>query len=82
MFEFISFLLMRVFKFILPYSVVLHQRPLRTPVAFCLLSSVQVLPLDVTTSRDPYTWNYRYLDTLFTLSESLAEDGFEPLIIV
>ena len=46
---------------------------------FCISSSVQVLPLGVTTPRDSYTWNYRELATLLTLSESLAEAGFEPL---
>ena len=46
---------------------------------FCLSSSVQVLPLDVTTTRDSYAWDYRELAFLFTLSESLAENGFEPL---
>ena len=49
--------------------------------AFCLSSSVQVLTLNVTTSRDSYAWNYRELATLLTLSESLAKDGFEPLTI-
>ena len=45
----------------------------------CLSSSVQVLLLDVTTPRDSYAWNYRELATLLTLSESSAEDAFEPL---
>ena len=49
--------------------------------AFCLSSSVQVLPLDVTTPRDSYTWNYRELATLLVLSESSAEGGLEPLTI-
>ena len=41
--------------------------------------SSQVLPLDVTTPRDFYAWNYRELATLLALSESLAEVGLEPL---
>ena len=49
--------------------------------ALCLSSSVQVLPLDVTTPRDSYTRNYRKLATFLTLSESLAAGGFEPLKI-
>ena len=49
--------------------------------AFYLPSSIQVLPLDVITPRDSYAWNYRELGTLLTLSESLAEVGFEPLTI-
>ena len=40
-----------------------------------------MLPLDVTTPRDSYAWNYRELATLLTLSESLAEVGLEPLTI-
>ena len=40
-----------------------------------------MLPLDVTTPRDSYAWNYRALATLFTLRESLAEGGFESLTI-
>ena len=35
--------------------------------------SDQLLPLDVTTPRDSYAWNYGELVTLLTLSESLAE---------
>ena len=49
--------------------------------AFSSSSSVQVIPLDVTTPRDSYAWNYRELATLLTLSESLAEGRFEPLTI-
>ena len=52
-----------------------------TLLSFCLLSSVQVLPLDMTTPHDSYTWNYRELVTLLTLSESLTEGGFVPLTI-
>ena len=52
-----------------------------TPRSFLLSSSVQVLPLDVTTPRDSHAWNYRELATLLTLSESLAEVGLEPLTI-
>ena len=48
---------------------------------FCSTSSVQALPLDVTTPRNSYAWNYRKLATLLTLSESLAEVGLEPLTI-
>ena len=33
------------------------------------------------TSLDSYAWNYRELATLPTLSESVAEGGFEPRII-
>ena len=40
-----------------------------------------MLPLDVPTPRDSYAWNYRDLATLLTLSESLAEVGFEPLTL-
>ena len=40
-----------------------------------------MLPLDVTTPRDSYAWNYRELATLLALCESLAEGGFEPLSI-
>ena len=47
----------------------------------CLSSSIQVLPLDVTTPRDSYALNYRELATLLILSESLAEVGLEPLTI-
>ena len=43
--------------------------------AFCLSSSVQVIPLDVTIPRNSYAWNYRELATLFILSESLADGG-------
>ena len=43
-----------------------------------LPSSVQTLPLDVTTPRDSYAWNYGELATLLILSEILAESGFEP----
>ena len=39
------------------------------------------LSLDVTTPRDAYTWNYRELAALLTLSESSFESGFETLII-
>ena len=46
---------------------------------FCLSSSVQVLPFDVTTPRDSYAWKYRELGTLFNLSKSLTESRFEPL---
>ena len=49
--------------------------------AFCISSSVQVLPLDVTTPHDSYAWNCRELATLPILSESLAEDGLELLTI-
>ena len=49
--------------------------------ALCLTSSIHVLPLDVTIPHDSYAWNYRELATLVTLTESLAEGGFEPLII-
>ena len=49
--------------------------------AFCLSSSVQVLPLDVATPRNSYAWNYRELATRLTLGESLAEVGLEPLTI-
>ena len=38
-----------------------------------------MLPLDVTTPRDPYSWNYREVADFLNLSVSLAEDGFEPL---
>ena len=41
----------------------------------CLSSSVLVLPLDVTTPRDSYAWNYRELATLLTLGESLVMSG-------
>ena len=35
----------------------------------------------MTTPRDSDVWNDRELGTLVTLSESLAEGGFEPLTI-
>ena len=47
--------------------------------ALCLSSSVQVIPLDVTTPGDSYAWNYRELVNLPTLSESFAKGRFEPL---
>ena len=56
-------------------------RNLDTEKFFCLSSSVQVLPLDVTSPRDSNAWNYRELTTLLTLSESLAEVGLEPLTV-
>ena len=37
---------------------------------FCLSSSVQVLPLDVTTPRDSYAWNCRELANFLTLKFS------------
>ena len=37
--------------------------------SFCLSSSVQVLPLDLTTPRDSYTWNYREMANLLTHSK-------------
>ena len=40
-----------------------------------LSSSVLVLPLDVTSPRDSYAWNYRELATLLTLNESLVMPG-------
>ena len=40
--------------------------------AFCLSKSFPFIPLDVTTSRDSYSWNYRELATLLTMSASLA----------
>ena len=49
--------------------------------AFCLSSSDRVLPLNVRTPCDYYAWGYRELVTLLTLSENLAEGGFEPLAI-
>ena len=49
--------------------------------SFCLSSSAQFLPLDVTRPRDSYAWNNRELATLLTLSERLAEGVFEPLTI-
>ena len=49
--------------------------------SFCLSTSVQVLPLGVTKPRDSCTWNDSELAILLTLSESLAEGGFEPLTI-
>ena len=48
---------------------------------FYLSSSAQVLPLDLVPPHDSYALNDRELATLLTLSESLAEDGFEPLSI-
>ena len=39
------------------------------------------LPIDVATTFDSYARNYRELANLLTLSEKLAEDGFEPLIM-
>ena len=57
------------------------ERIIRKLETFCLSSSVQVLPLDVTTPRDSYAWSYREPVTLLTESESLAEGGFEPPII-
>ena len=53
----------------------------RYKLAFCLSSSIHVIPIDVTTPRDSYAWNDRELATLLTLSESLAEVGLEPLTI-
>ena len=47
--------------------------------AFCLSSSIQVLPLDVTTPRDSHARNYRELATLLNLNESFAYGRFEPL---
>ena len=35
----------------------------------------------MTTPRDSHAYNYRELVTLLTLSESLAEEGLEPLTI-
>ena len=52
-----------------------------TEKLFCISINVQVLPLGVTRTRDSDAWNYRGLAILFTLNESLASDGFEPLII-
>ena len=49
--------------------------------SFISVIRLQVLPLDLTTPRDSYAWNHRDLATLLTLSESLAEAGFEPLTI-
>ena len=49
--------------------------------AFCLSRSVQVLPLNMTTPRDSYPWNYRELVTVLTLSECLAKGGFGPLTL-
>ena len=49
--------------------------------AFLLIEQFQNIPLDVTTPRDSYAWNYRELTTLLALSEGLAEGGFEPLTI-
>ena len=49
--------------------------------AFCFSTSVQIIPLDVTTPPDSYAWNYRELATLLTLRESLAEGELEPLTI-
>ena len=57
-------------------------RHLDTEKPFCLWrSSVQDLPLDVTTPPDYYVWNYRALETLLILSESSADVGFKPLTI-
>ena len=56
-------------------------RHLDTEKLFCLSSSVQVLPLNVTVPRDSYAWNHRELAILLTLNESLAEVGLEPLTI-
>ena len=50
-------------------------RHLDTERLFCLSS----LPLDVTTPQDPYARYYIELVTLVTLSESLAEGGFDLL---
>ena len=47
--------------------------------AFCLSSSVQVPPLDVTTPRDSYVRNYRELATLLIPSESRTEDELNQL---
>ena len=52
-----------------------------TEKLLCLSSSVHALPLDLTTPRDSYAWNYRELTTLLTLSEISAESGFELLTI-
>ena len=52
-----------------------------TPRSFLLIERCQVLPLDVTTPRDSYAWNYRKLTTLLALSVSLADGGLEPLTI-
>ena len=47
--------------------------------SFCLSSSAQVLPLDVTTPSDSCAGNYRELVNLLALSESLAEVGLESV---
>ena len=74
----ISFFLLLFIDTILPRR---QRQTLGHWEAFCLSSSVHVLPLDVTTPRDSYAWNCRELATLLALSESLAEVGFEPLTI-
>ena len=45
------------------FYLVSEGRFLDTEKLFCLSSSVQVLPLDVTKPRDSHTWNYRELAT-------------------
>ena len=51
----------------------------RTLRSLCLLRSVLVLPLDVTTPRDSYAWNYRELVTLHTLCVNVwSGQGLEP----
>ena len=47
----------------------------------CLSSGTPVLSDQVTTLRDSYVWQYMEVVTLFALSGSLAEGGFEPLTI-
>ena len=47
--------------------------------AFCLSSSVQVLPINLATPLDSFAWNYSVLASLLTRSECLAEGGLEPL---
>ena len=47
----------------------------RTLRSLCLSSSVLVLPLDVTTPCDSYTWNYRELVTLLSLGKYLVMPG-------
>ena len=42
------------------------------------MSSIQAFPFNVTTSRDSYTFYYRELANLLSLSEILAEGEFEP----
>ena len=54
-----------------------QSRHLDTKRLILLLEQRPDLPLDVTTHRDSYAFNYREL----TLSESLAEDGFKPLTV-